>query len=133
MAKPSCSPPIAWKKSATWLTGCWFSNLDCLAETIDIETLRKRYLPELNLVLWIAEERRPAAVSCLLSEGFDAHTNGRGTVVVRVQEDLKMHPLQALQACQIPVLNFDIEGAAAMELSPLWTIACSGAARSAAQ
>jgi ABC-2 type transport system ATP-binding protein len=79
------------------------------AETIDIETLRKRYLPELNLVLWIAEERRPAAVSCLLSEGFDAHTNGRGTVVVRVQQDLKMHPLQALQDCQIPVLNFDIE------------------------
>ena len=79
------------------------------AEAIDIDTLRRRYLPELNLVLWIAEERRPAALSCLQSEGFHAHLNGRGTVVVTVTEERKMVPFETLQACQIPVLNFDVE------------------------
>jgi energy-coupling factor transporter ATP-binding protein EcfA2 len=80
-----------------------------VAEAMDIDTLRKRYLPELNLVLWIAEERRLAAVSCLKSEGFPVHMNGRGTVVVTVPEERKMAPFEALQALQIPVLNFEVE------------------------
>jgi len=79
------------------------------AEALDIDALRRRYLPELNLVLWIAEERRPAALSCLQSEGFHAHLNGRGTVVVTVAEERKMVPFEMLQACQIPVLNFEVE------------------------
>jgi ABC-2 type transport system ATP-binding protein len=83
------------------------------AEAIDIDSLRRRYLPELNLVLWIAEERRPAALSCLQSEGFHAHLNGRGTVVVTVAEERKMVPFETLQACQIPVLNFEVEEAQA--------------------
>lgn len=79
------------------------------AEAIDIDTLRRCYLPAMSLVLWIAQERRSAALGCLQSEGFDAHLNGRGTVVVTVSEQEKMAPFQVLQTCQIPVLNFEIE------------------------
>jgi len=79
------------------------------AQMLSIAALRERCLPELELILWVADDNRPAALSCLLSEGFDAHMNGRGTVVVRVPEGRKMQPLQRLQACQIPVLDFDLE------------------------
>ena len=79
------------------------------AELLSIEALRERCLPEMDIILWVADDLRHAALHCLLSEGFDAHVNGRGTVVVRVPEGRKMQPLQKLQDCQIPVLNFDLE------------------------
>jgi ABC-2 type transport system ATP-binding protein/nitrous oxidase accessory protein len=71
--------------------------------------LRARFHPEIDLTLWIPENRRAEAVTCLEAEGFNAHMNGRGTVVVRIAEAQKITPLARLNACEIPVLNFELE------------------------
>jgi ABC-2 type transport system ATP-binding protein/nitrous oxidase accessory protein len=71
--------------------------------------LRARFLAEVDLTLWIPENRRTEALVCLEKEGFQAHLNGRGTLVVRVPETEKIHPLTLLNAQEIPVLNFELE------------------------
>lgn len=80
-----------------------------LAEIITPEELRTRQLAEIDLVLWVPEHRRAEALTCLEAEGFDTHLNGRGTVVVRIPETRKAHPLATLNGCEIPVLNFEME------------------------
>jgi ABC-2 type transport system ATP-binding protein/nitrous oxidase accessory protein len=71
--------------------------------------LRARFLAEIDLTLWIPENHRAEALTCLEAEGFNAHMNGRGTVVVRVPEAQKINPLARLNDCEIPVLNFELE------------------------
>jgi nitrous oxidase accessory protein len=78
-------------------------------ETLSPEELRTRYLLEVEMSLWVAPERRAAALDCLQAEGLSAHFNGRGTVVVRLPEANKMRPLQILNDCAIPVLDFAVE------------------------
>ncbi|GAB4580558.1 MAG: hypothetical protein Fur0022_33000 [Anaerolineales bacterium] len=80
-----------------------------LVEIITPEELRARHLAEIDLVLWVPEHRRGEALTCLEAEGFPTHLNGRGTVVVRVPETRKAHPLATLNGCEIPVLNFEME------------------------
>lgn len=80
-----------------------------LQEIITPEALRTRHLAEIDLVLWVPEHRRGEALTCLEAEGFATHLNGRGTVVVRIPEGRKAHPLATLNECAIPVLNFEME------------------------
>ena len=75
------------------------------------EELRARFQAEVDLTLWIPENRRAEALACLEAEGYQPHLNGRGTLVVRVPETQKIHPLTRLSASAIPVLNFELEGA----------------------
>jgi nitrous oxidase accessory protein len=79
-----------------------------LLEIITPEELRTRHLTEIDLVLWVPEPRRMEALTCLEAEGYPTHLNGRGTVVVRVPETRKAHPLATLHGCEIPVLNFEL-------------------------
>jgi ABC-type multidrug transport system ATPase subunit len=79
------------------------------AELLSLGELRLRYLPELDVVLWVPEGQRAAALTCLQAKGLSAHLNGRGTVVVRVPEAHKMQPLQALNDGAIAVLDFELE------------------------
>ena len=80
-----------------------------LLEIITPEELRTRHLAEIELILWVPENRRGEALTCLEAEGFATHLNGRGTVVVRVPEARKAHPLTTLSGCDIPILNFEME------------------------
>ncbi|NUM48628.1 MAG: ATP-binding cassette domain-containing protein, partial [Anaerolineales bacterium] len=80
-----------------------------LQEIITPEELRARHLAEIDLVLWVPEHRRGEALTCLKADGFATHLNGRGTVVVRIPEGRKAHPLATLNECAIPVLNFEME------------------------
>ncbi len=80
-----------------------------LQEIITPEELRTRHLAEIDLVLWVPEHQRGEALTCLEAEGYPTHLNGRGSVVVRVPETRKAHPLAMLNECAIPVLNFEME------------------------
>ncbi|MCB9136620.1 MAG: nitrous oxide reductase family maturation protein NosD [Anaerolineales bacterium] len=71
--------------------------------------LRAQLKAEINLTLWVPENRRGEALICLEAEGYDAHLNGKGTVVVRVLETQKINPFLHLSAQAIPVLNFEVE------------------------
>ena len=78
-----------------------------VAEIVTPAALHERL--KLELVLRIAEPQQAEALSLLEQQGFSAHRNGRGTVVVRVSHHRKMQPLETLSAGGISVLDFDLE------------------------
>jgi ABC-type multidrug transport system ATPase subunit len=80
-----------------------------LVETLSPVQLLEKLMPEIDLALWVPEPQRPAALDCLVSAGWSAHFNGRGTVVVRVRGEEKMKAFDALHACGIRVTNFEVE------------------------
>jgi len=80
-----------------------------VVEVLTPETLRARYLSQHDMTLWVPEVQRAAALGYLEQEGLIVHLNGRGTVVVRVNDGQKMQPLQALAARGVTVLNFELE------------------------
>jgi ABC-type multidrug transport system ATPase subunit len=75
--------------------------------------LLTRLLPEVELTLWVPAAQRQDALSCLAGSGWDAHFNGRGTVVVRLKAEHKLRPLQALEARGIQVEDFELVRGAA--------------------
>lgn len=79
--------------------------------TQDLKTgdLRVRLTPHVEITLWIPDAQRPLALRLLQQGGLDAHLNGRGTVVVRVKSDEKLHPLNLLGEQGITVLDFEVE------------------------
>lgn len=83
-----------------------------LMETISPEELRARLSSNIEMVLWVNEAQRAHAKNCLTDKGLDAHLNGRGTVVVRIQSQQKMRALNVLNECGVAVQNFEIESVA---------------------
>lgn len=84
-----------------------------LTETISPEELRARLSSNIEMVLWVNEAQRALAQTCLTDKGIDAHLNGRGTIVVRIQSHQKMRALNVLNECGVTVQNFEIESVAA--------------------
>jgi nitrous oxidase accessory protein len=90
----------------------WLEQGRLSAELSPIELLT-RLLPEVELTLWVPAAQRQDALSCLAGAGWDAHFNGRGTVVVRLKAEHKLRPLQALEARGIQVNDFELVRGAA--------------------
>jgi ABC-type multidrug transport system ATPase subunit len=80
-----------------------------LVDTLTPEALRVKWLPAIEMTIWVKEEQRAQALQCLLAEGLEAHLNGRGTVVARVKAAQKMRPIYALNEQGIKVINFEME------------------------
>ena len=70
--------------------------------------LLARLLPQVQLTLWVPAAQRQDALSVLTGQGWAAHFNGRGTVVVQVKAEHKLQPLQALQARGIHISDFEM-------------------------
>lgn len=73
-------------------------------------TLRARFAPEVEMAVWVAEEKRPFALAHLQEIGLTAHLNGRGSIVTRVHNGQKMNLIQTLNNQGIQVVDFEIEG-----------------------
>jgi hypothetical protein len=61
-----------------------------------------------ELTLWVPAAQRHDALSVLTGQGWAAHFNGRGTVVVQVRPEHKLQPIQALQAQGIGIEDFEL-------------------------
>ena len=79
-----------------------------LVETVSPETLKGRLTPAVELSLWVAEGQRASALELFTGQGWPAHLNGRGSVVVSVETAGKMRPLAALREQGIAVLDFEV-------------------------
>ncbi len=80
-----------------------------VTETLNPGEVRLRLAPNVELTLWVADGERPRALACFESNGLNAHLNGRGTVVVRVDPQNKLQPLHLLAEQDITVLDFEVE------------------------
>ncbi len=72
------------------------------------EELIQQSLPKVEISLWV-QGSRSQALAYLQQAGFEAHLNGRGTVVVEVLANQKMAPIQILAQHQMIVENFEVE------------------------
>lgn len=76
--------------------------------------LRLRYMPEVEVTLWMggehdqAEHARQRALEFLLADGVNAHLNGRGTVVARVKAEDKLQPIDALLKRGMTIKDFEV-------------------------
>jgi ABC-type multidrug transport system ATPase subunit len=80
-----------------------------IIQELSTEQIRRRLASDIELVLWVAEGQRRQAVNILEGDGLDAHVNGRGTVVVRLDAAQKMQVLHLLERHDISVLDFETE------------------------
>lgn len=80
-----------------------------VVESLTPSDIRLRLGPQVELTLWVAEGQRARALECFQSRGFNAHLNGRGTVVVQVEAAQKLHPLHLLADQGITVVDFEME------------------------
>ncbi len=80
-----------------------------LEDVVTPSELRARLA--LDLALQVPEPQRAAALALLAAHGFEAHFNGRGTIVARVSHETKVLLLEALGAGGIRVLDFELEQA----------------------
>lgn len=78
-------------------------------ESLTPGQVRLRLAPQVELTLWVADGQRQRALECFQDRGFNAHLNGRGTVVVQVEADKKLHPLSLLADQGIAVVDFEME------------------------
>jgi nitrous oxidase accessory protein len=81
------------------------------ARSMSLEEWRAEIAPTVQLTLWFGNGQRERANEFLIRHGWDAHMNGRGTVVVRTRAEQKLRALQELQAQGFHVDDFDIERA----------------------
>ncbi|MBI4791130.1 MAG: nitrous oxide reductase family maturation protein NosD [Chloroflexi bacterium] len=81
-----------------------------LDQVLTPEQLRVQFMPHVQMTLWITEIERAKALARLNQDGVRAHSNGRGTIVLKVRAEDKMQPLQALRDEGVSVLDFEIEG-----------------------
>jgi nitrous oxidase accessory protein len=79
-----------------------------LAAELTPAELLLRLLPHLELTLWVPAAQRQAALNVLTGQGWAAHCNGRGTVVVQVPAEHKLRPLHVLHAQGIQVEDFEM-------------------------
>ena len=80
-----------------------------VVDVLTPEGLRSRYFSQHDLTLWVSSAERVMALAALKREGFPAHFNGRGTLVVRVSDEHKMRPFQVLGEQGVTVLDFELE------------------------
>ncbi|HRQ39807.1 MAG TPA: nitrous oxide reductase family maturation protein NosD [Chloroflexota bacterium] len=80
-----------------------------LAATLPANALRAHFAPEVEMAVWVAEGVRPFALAHLQEIGLNAHLNGRGSIVTRVQNGQKMNLIQTLNEQGIQVMDFEIE------------------------
>jgi len=72
--------------------------------------LRAHLAPQVVLTLWVPEGQRQDALGALQDRGWEAHLNGRGTVIVQLSAEDKVHALHCLGERGIVVRDFEIEG-----------------------
>lgn len=80
-----------------------------VVDTLTPGEVRLRLAPHVELTLWVSDAERPRALAVFQNEGWDAHLNGRGTVVVRLAAAQKLQPLSLLAEQGIAVTDFDME------------------------
>lgn len=80
-----------------------------VADTLTPGQVRLRLAPHVELTLWISDAERPKALAAFQNVGWDAHLNGRGTVVVRLDAEQKLQPLSLLAEQGIAVTDFEME------------------------
>lgn len=81
------------------------------ARVLPLEQWHAASAPVVELTLWFGEGQRERANEFLNTNGWHAHLNGRGTVVIRAHAQEKMRALQQLQAQGFQVDDFEIERA----------------------
>lgn len=91
-------------------TVLWLAN-DQPARVMPLETWRAETAPAVELTLWFANHERERANEFLNANGWNAHLNGRGTVVVRTRAQEKLRALQLLNEQGFVVDDFEIERA----------------------
>lgn len=80
-------------------------------DELQARDLRARLTPQIIMTLWVASNQRQEALGLLTARGWEAHLNGRGTVVVQLRAEEKVQALQRLGERGIVVQDFEIEGA----------------------
>ena len=88
----------------------WLGN-ESGARLLSLEAWHAEIAPVVELTVWFGEGQRERANEFLNTNGWDAHLNGRGTVVIRANAQEKMRALQMLQAQGFQVDDFEIERA----------------------
>jgi nitrous oxidase accessory protein len=78
-------------------------------ESLTPGEVRLRLAPQVELTLWVADGQRQRALETFQAKGLNAHLNGRGTVVVQVEAEKKLHPLNLLADQGISVVDFEME------------------------
>ncbi len=81
-----------------------------VVEVMSPAALRSQFAPEVEMAVWVAEEKRPFALAHLQEIGLHPHLNGRGSIVTRVHNGQKMNLIQSLNNQGIQVVDFEIEG-----------------------
>jgi nitrous oxidase accessory protein len=81
-----------------------------IAAEVEPSSLRRRLAYQVILTMWIADHQRQEALGLLLEQGWQAHLNGRGTVVVQLSAEEKVQALQRLGEGGISVQDFEVEG-----------------------
>ncbi|MCC7163683.1 MAG: nitrous oxide reductase family maturation protein NosD [Anaerolineae bacterium] len=76
---------------------------------MDLEEWRALVSPAVELTLWLGNEQRERASAFLNAQGWDAHLNGRGTIVVRARAQEKIRALKLLEANGFVVDDFQVE------------------------
>lgn len=81
------------------------------ARLMSLETWHTENAPVIELTVWFGKGQRERANDFLNTNGWDAHLNGRGTIVIRTNAQEKLRALQQLQQQGFQVDDFDIERA----------------------
>lgn len=76
---------------------------------MDLEEWRAFVTPAVELTLWLGNAQRERANAFLNAQGWNAHLNGRGTIVVRARAQEKMRALKLLEANGFTVDDFQVE------------------------
>jgi nitrous oxidase accessory protein len=88
----------------------WLGN-ESNARLLSLEAWHAEIAPMVELTLWFGKGQRERANEFLNTNGWHAHLNGRGTVVIRTHAQEKLRALQALQQQGFQVDDFEIERA----------------------
>jgi ABC-type multidrug transport system ATPase subunit len=86
----------------------WLAN-DKAARAMTLEEWRANVVPAVELTLWFRNGDRERANEFLNANGWNAHLNGRGTVVVRTRAQEKLRALRVLQESGFVVDDFEVE------------------------
>ncbi len=79
------------------------------ARVLPLEAWRAEIVPAVELTLWVDEAQRARASELLNAHGWQAHLNGRGTIVARMRAEQKLRALQTLAAQGIELSDFQVE------------------------
>lgn len=86
-------------------------DVEGAARVLTLDAWRSEIAPTVEMTLWLSEPQRAPANDFLNANGWDAHLNGRGTVVVRTRAEQKLRALQTLEEQGFAVQDFEMERA----------------------